>query len=84
MALKKCAQEVNTPTQYRCFVCRMRRELDALKNTSMLRANELQRVVNLTENVSVSGVVYPAGGEGVVLTYMGYIGMCRCKWYCFQ
>ena len=30
----------------------------------MLRANELQRVVNLTENVSVSGVVYPAGGGG--------------------
>ena len=51
----------------------------------MLRANELQRVVNSTENVSVGGVGYRASGEGKgVLPYMGYIGMCRCKWYCFQ
>ena len=36
-----------------------------MKSTFMLRANELQRVVNLTENVSLGGVGYRASGEGV-------------------
>ena len=29
-------------------------------------------------------ILTPGGGEGGVLPYMGYIGMCRCEGYGFQ